>query len=153
MMSNPEEINSIILEPINAHKKSFIIFAINNNEENAAGGSHWSLCVFSKPDNNAFCHFDSAGYFNHFACESLVNVMKNCLKLPKAEFKRIDNCLQQNNAYDCGIYVLCHADLVCKTIMKSKSLKDVKKLLYVIVTKKRSELLEIIKSLSSSDVL
>lgn len=145
MMSNAEEINGIFLDPLDVKSKNFIIFAINNNDQDEAGGSHWSLCVFSRPENT-FYHFDSSSYFNHFPCESLVSVIKKCLEIPKAEFQRVD-CLQQNNSYDCGIYVLCHADLVCKTIMKSKSLKDVKKLNCKSITTKRSELIEIIKSL------
>lgn len=147
MMSNPEEISAIILEPLNVNSRSFIIFAINNNDEDASGGTHWSLCVYSQPDN-AFYHFDSSSHFNHFPCESLVNIMKKCMQIPKAEFFQVD-CLQQNNSYDCGIYVLCHADLVCRTIMKSKSLKDVKKLNCKQINVKRSELIEIIQSLKS----
>jgi sentrin-specific protease 8 len=145
MMNNADEINAIILDPLDAKKRPFIIFAINNNDQDVAGGSHWSLCVYSKPDNTFF-HFDSSSYFNHMPCEQLINIMKKCLQVPSAEFQRVD-CLQQNNSYDCGIYVLCHADLVCKTIMKSKSLKDVKKLNCKTVTTKRSELIGIIQSL------
>lgn len=149
MMENPDEITPIILEPLDAQNKSFIFFAINDNSSDQAGGSHWSLCIFSKPDNTFF-HFDSSGYSNHFPCETLVNIMKKCLHCPKAELKKVD-CLQQNNCYDCGIYVLCHADLASKTIMKSKSLAEVKKLQYKTITTKRSELIEIIKSFSSSN--
>lgn len=145
MMNNPEEINAIIFDPLEVQKRSFIIFAINNNNEDKAGGSHWSLCVYSKPDNTFF-HFDSSGYFNHIPCDQLVNIVKKSFKDPSAEFQTVD-CLQQNNSYDCGIYVLCHADLVCKTIMKSKSLKDIKKLNCKSVTTKRSEIIEIIQSL------
>lgn len=147
MMKNAQEINAIILDPINAKNHPFLIFPINNNDQDAAGGSHWSLCVFSKSDNT-FYHFDSSRYFNHQPCEQLVNIIKKCLQIPSAEFQHVD-CLQQNNSYDCGIYVLCHADLVCKTIMKSKSLKDIKKLNCKLVTTKRSELIEIIKNLKT----
>lgn len=145
MMNIPEEINTFILEPLDVKNRDFLIFAINNNDQDEAGGSHWSLCVFSKPENSFF-HFDSSGYFNHMPCDSLVKIMKKCLQIPNAEFQRVD-CLQQNNSYDCGIYVLCHANLVCKTIMKSKMLRDVKKLNCKSITTKRFEVIEIIQSL------
>ena len=109
--------------------------------------SHWSLCVYSKPDNS-FYHLDSSGHFNHFACDSLVKIIKECLQISTATFNQVD-CLQQNNSYDCGIYVLCHADLVCKTIMKSRSLKELKKISYKSVTVKRSEIIGIIEGLNS----
>lgn len=147
MMNNPQEINTVIFDPLDVQKRSFIIFAINNNDEDKAGGSHWSLCVYSKPDN-AFYHFDSSRYFDHISCEKLITIVKKCFQVPSAEFITVD-CLQQNNSYDCGIYVCCHADLVCKTIMKSKSLKDIKKLNCKSVTTKRSEIIEIIQCLKT----
>lgn len=146
MIQSPDEINSMILEPIEAQIKSYIIFGINNNEENVAGGSHWSLCVYSKSDNTFF-HFDSSGYTNQSTAKNLCEIIRKCFRIPSLEFKRVD-CLQQNNCYDCGIYVLCHADIVCEAIIKSKSIAEVKKLSSAKVMTKRTELIEIIKSLS-----
>lgn len=143
MIENADEVNKFILEPIQASHKSHILFAINNNDrDNEIGGTHWSLCVLSKEDNTLF-HFDSLQYSNLHACNTIYNIIKNCFGLPHIELKNVE-CLQQSNSYDCGIFVLCHSDLVCKTIIKSESLNDVKKLEHSLVTRKRSELLEII---------
>lgn len=151
MIQKPDEINTVIFDPIEAKSKNFLLFPINNNDdENVAGGSHWSLCVLSKPDN-AFFHFDSAGSTNHFAFEALVSTVKKCFRMPNLEIKRVD-CLQQNNTYDCGNHVVCNAKVVCKTIIKSKSVACVKKLQYGTIISKRSELIEIIKGLSENAI-
>jgi len=149
-MADPKEVNAFILDPLNFKDKNFIILPLNNNSEDSAGGSHWSLLVYSKPDT-FFFHFDSLAGSNSHACKELVNILMGSLNISKDSHKveQVD-CLQQNNSYDCGIYALCHADLVCKTIMKSKTLKGIKKINYKNVLSKRSELLEIIKSLEGT---
>ena len=148
LMENPEEIKAIILDPLDVKERNFLIFAINDNSRDQIGGSHWSLLVYSKPDN-AFYHFDSSGSSNYWVCSKLAKIIKSCLKLSREKIEQVE-CLQQNNSYDCGIYVLCHADSVCKAIMKSNSLNGIKKINYKVVLSKRSELLDIIKSLGST---
>ncbi|XP_070492126.1 sentrin-specific protease 8 [Chironomus tepperi] len=148
MMGNPEEINAVILDPLNVKEKNFLIFPINDNSKDQVGGSHWSLLVYSKSDNT-FYHFDSSGSSNYYVCSKLAKIIKSCLKLSNEKIVQVE-CLQQNNSYDCGIYVLCHADSVCKAIMKSNTLKDIKKISYKTVLSKRSELLEIIKSIEDT---
>ena len=96
MIQSPEEVNAMILEPLDAHNKSYIIFGINNNEENVAGGSHWSLCVYSKSDNNTFFHFDSSGCTNERAAKTLCEIIRKSFRIPNLEYKRVD-CLQQTN--------------------------------------------------------
>lgn len=143
-MGNPDEVNAVILDPLDVKEKNFILFPINDNSKDQVGGSHWSLLVYSKPDST-FYHFDSSGSSNYWVCSKLAKIIKSCLKLSSDKIKQVE-CLQQNNCYDCGIYVLCHADSVWKAIMKSKTLKDIKKISYKTVLSKRSELLAIIKS-------
>lgn len=147
-MENPDEVNAIILEPLNVHQKKFLILPLNDNSENKPGGSHWSLLVYSKCDN-LFFNFDSASCHNYEVCSQLVKIIKGCLKIKGEKIQQVD-CLQQNNSYDCGIYLICHTDLVCKTIMKSKSLKEIGKISYKSVLSKRSEIVEIIKNLRGS---
>lgn len=147
-MEDPDEINAVILDPLDVKERNFLIFPINDNSKNQVGGSHWSFLVYSKPDKT-FYHFDSSGSSNYYVCSKLVNIIKSCLKLSSEKIEQVE-CLQQNNSYDCGIYVLCHADSVCKTIMKSKTLKGIKKICYKTVLSKRSELLDIIKSLENT---
>ena len=135
----------IFLEPLNAHNRSFIFFAVNDQQLlSAAGGSHWNLLVFSKPENT-FYNFDSL-YGNSTASDQLVNVMKKYLKCSDAKFVHADT-LQQNNGFDCGIHVLCNVDQVAKHICKSGKIYGVKKISYNQVSSKREELLQIIREL------
>jgi sentrin-specific protease 8 len=149
MMASPEEVKMIFLDPLNATSRSFIVFAVNDNSMNAAGGSHWSLCVWSKPDNTFF-HFDSSSGSNSSSCSKLVKILRSSLDCPSAGIENVQ-CLQQNNSYDCGIFVLCHTDIACQTAFKENSLKSVKKLQPKKVAVKRSEIIEIIQNLSSAD--
>jgi sentrin-specific protease 8 len=147
MMGNPQEVNAIFLDHLDTSSRTHIIFAINDNSSDEAGGSHWSLCVFSKSENTFF-HFDSFKFSNHFPCESLVKILKSCFDRKDAEIIETD-CLQQNNCYDCGIFVLCHTDVVCQAIEKQESLSSLKKLQPKKVHVKRGELIEIIKNLNA----
>lgn len=63
-MVKAEEI-STFLEPLGVNRKKFVFFALNDNDTpDMAGGSHWSLLVFSKPEN-CFLHLDSSTGSNH----------------------------------------------------------------------------------------
>lgn len=144
LMANPAEVNAIFLEPLNPSSHSLIIFAVNNNANVRAGGSHWSLCAFSRPDNK-FYHFDSLSGSNASSCLSLVKILRTCLGCPNAKIEDV-SCTQQNNSFDCGIFLLCHTDLVCQTFKKSGNLTSIKKLETSKVTGKREEISQIIKS-------
>ena len=55
----------IFLEPLNIQMKKFVFFALNDNDSpEMAGGSHWSLLVFSR-NEHCFYHFDSSSGSNH----------------------------------------------------------------------------------------
>lgn len=55
----------LFLEPLGIDKKKFVFFALNdNNSPDVAGGSHWSLLVYSKSDS-CFFHVDSLSGSNH----------------------------------------------------------------------------------------
>ena len=146
MMGSSAEVKAIFLDPLNAASRDFIVFAVNDHSMNSIGGSHWSLCVYSKPDNSFF-NFDSSSNSNNSSCSKLVKILRSCLGCDTAKLENME-CLQQNNCYDCGIFVLCHADLACQSAVKEKSLKEVKKLQRKIVQIKRHEVAQIILNLS-----
>lgn len=63
-MVKTEEIKTF-LEPLGVIKKEIVLFALNDNDTpDIAGGSHWSLLVYSKPEN-CFFHLDSSSGTNH----------------------------------------------------------------------------------------
>lgn len=145
MIANPSEVKEVFLDHLVPSSRSFIIFAINNNSSTSAGGSHWSLGVFSRADNT-FYHFDSSSGMNHSDFLNLVKIFKTCFETQKASVVEAP-CLQQEDAYNCGIFVLCHTDSVCKTIAQNKPLSGMKKLLPTKTHVKRTELIEIIRGL------
>lgn len=146
LTGNPLEVNEMFLEPLNFRDRTIIFFAINNNSKDRAGGSHWSLCVYSKTEN-LFYHFDSLFSSNLSSCKELVRILKICLNCPSAQIESVV-CTQQNNSFDCGVFVLCHTDLVCQTFDKSGTLNSIEKLRLSNVMIKRNEIKQIIKRLS-----
>lgn len=149
MIANPDEVNEIFLKPLNPSDRSHIMFAINDNSSRVdAGGMHWSFCVYSRPENSFF-HFDSSRGFNAQTFKTFANILKKSLKCDTAEMVNVD-CLQQDNSHDCGIFVLCHADLVYQQIAKSATISSLKKLSPKKVSSKRSEVLQIVQNLSEA---
>jgi sentrin-specific protease 8 len=152
MMDNPDEVNAIFCQPLNFANKSYIVFAVNDQTSiESAGGTHWSMCVYSRNECSLF-HFDSSSNANYRASLKIFKILKACLNLSN-EFKlKQMECLQQNNSYDCGIYVLCHADIVYKTILKSKAVCDVKKIHFKSVSIKRAEIIEMMKNAGANNL-
>lgn len=101
---------SAFLDPLKAHKKNLILFALNDHEFcEAAGGTHWSLLVFSRLDSKIY-HFDSCRGLNRN--QAIEFGQKLALYLGKTFQDGVVEacCLQQNNNYDCGVHVLCNAE-------------------------------------------
>lgn len=139
-----DEIN-IFLEPLDAANKSFIFFPINDNERDVAGGSHWSLLVFSRPEK-VFYHFDSMSSSNEKHCEKFIPRIKSYLNVGTVLFRKA-HCLAQSNGYDCGIHVLCNAENIARHIVSRNKVEGVSQLSNSIVARKRADILDIIKEL------
>lgn len=142
-----DEIN-IFLEPLNATKKSFIFFPLNDNQQDRAGGSHWSLLVFSRPER-AFYHFDSLASINEYQCQNFVSKIKDFLDISNVTF-RTAHCLNQSNGYDCGIHVLCNIENIAHHVVNSNKVDGVSQLTHHMVAQKRNQILDIIMKLQES---
>jgi sentrin-specific protease 8 len=68
-------------------------------------GSHWSLLVISTNDRTAF-HYDSSRGTNLFAAKQVIQKINQGLSRP-LQFQHLKDTPQQNNNYDCGVYVCC----------------------------------------------
>lgn len=139
-----EEVN-IFLEPLNAATKSFIFFPINDNERDAAGGSHWTLLVFSRPEKSFFL-FDSMRQRDERQCENFIRRIKRHLNVDTV-LLRAAHCLEQTNSYDCGIHVLCNAENIAAHIVRKNTVDGVSQLSDRLVRQKRVEILDLIKEL------
>lgn len=116
---------SIFLEPLKANEKQFIFLPLNDNNEVKAGGSHWSLLVFSRPEETFF-YYDSINNrgislrtLRPFLCELAAAL--NC-----HEFDiRQGECVSQSNSYDCGVHVLVNIEILAKRAFNSGRIDNI----------------------------
>ncbi|ODN02556.1 putative protein-specific protease 1 [Orchesella cincta] len=133
----------------------YAVWPVNDSTETEKGysGSHWSLLVFSRPDNK-FMHFDSYGGSNESAARMLYKKLSPLFS-STSTFHDFEGCCAQANGRDCGLHVIMNAELIVDFIHKS-SLSSRPSLwkngLSTATPKqaesKRKELLELIASLS-----
>lgn len=137
-LSDPDDCR-VLLEPLFPDEKRVILFAVNDNNSSAAGGTHWSLLVFSRGEDTFFS-FDSMNNLNHSATKKLVHILQKGLSRPFAELQRHD-CTQQANGYDCGVHVLCNAETVCDHYLNSGAVRNTPR---ISVYNKRRDILRLI---------
>lgn len=148
-MTDPSQYGAFF-DTVSVSECKCILFPLNNcDSKDAAGGSHWSLLVYCKRDKTCY-HFDSStGYNGNIASKFASNVMSYLLDKdePAKQFIELD-CPQQDNGYDCGIYVLCLTDVIIRYVMETGKVNgcdcsEAKKL----VLTKRTKLLDLIHEL------
>lgn len=105
---------SIFLDPLHATEKKFIFFPLNDNDEDRAGGSHWSLLVFSRPEKKFFL-FDSLNSIRIKSYFAFVRDLAYAVQCPEFDIKSA-LCAKQTNGYDCGVYVLCFIENLAKQV-------------------------------------
>ncbi|KOC62835.1 Sentrin-specific protease 8 [Habropoda laboriosa] len=140
----------IFLDPVKVSECKCILFPLNNCErKDTTGGSHWSLLVYCKQDKRCY-HFDSSSGSNNSIASAFAKNVMSCI-LDKNEssnkFVKVD-CPQQDNSYDCGVYVLCLADVITENVIKNGRVdgcdySQVKKL----TCTKRTQILNLINEL------
>ncbi|CAH2092922.1 unnamed protein product [Euphydryas editha] len=148
-MVEPDEI-SIFLEPLDINNKMLVFFALNDNDSpDKAGGSHWSLLVFSRKEN-CFYHLDSSSGSNHnVAWDFASHIMSYLSKGGTINF--VDKeCLQQNNGYDCGVHLICNTERLARHGQKHGEINSCDMSFKINPNIKRKEILAIIHELSKS---
>lgn len=137
----------IFLGPLGAKQRKFIFFALNNCEVmDRSGGSHWSLLVYSKPEETLF-HFDSLMGTNYSQAGKLAGKLLGYLSQSgTGDFVECDS-LQQHNSYDCGIFLLCNVDFLVDQCLKSGKIDGCGKVKEESVLQKRGLVVDIIKDL------
>merc|ERR1712062_729989 len=138
-----------------AHKKELSVLPVNNSDDpERPGGSHWSLLMFSMQAKEFF-HFDSSSGLNKEAAKQLAFRTHSYLqsKLGDNFSFRIKEVpvLQQGNGYDCGVHLLCNAQHATRHLLIYGSDEGLRTISDEVVKKKRSELKELIISLSGTD--
>lgn len=138
------------LEPLKAHRKNLLLFALNDNEFcEAAGGSHWSLLVFSKSDSKIY-HFDSCSGLNRHQAIEFGQKLANYLGKPFQDSVIEARCLQQNNNYDCGVHVLCNAEHIINYATRNRTVDGCPILDQEIVSGFRKKMFNIVMDIAKS---
>ncbi|XP_028294904.1 sentrin-specific protease 8 [Gouania willdenowi] len=105
---------SIFLEPLDLASRRWVFLAVNDNSDQTAGGTHWSLLLYHHSSNH-FAHYDSqrsSGNAVHARC--IATRLEPFLgSSSKASFTEEPSPSQQNS-YDCGMYVICIAEALCE---------------------------------------
>ncbi|KAI5642149.1 hypothetical protein NE865_05841 [Phthorimaea operculella] len=149
-MVDTDEIKTF-LEPLGIERKKFVFFALNDNDlPDRAGGSHWSLLVYSKPES-CFYHLDSSSGNNHNVAWELSSRLTSYFSRGVSVNFVNKECLQQSNGYDCGVYVIFNTQRLAECAILHGAIDSCDMVGVKINTDAlRREILEIIQSLSSS---
>jgi len=109
---SPDEDAILQLECI--YDYNYIFIPLNNSqEERNNSGSHWSLVLLDKRNMRGL-HYDSISNLNHHIARRLLAKISELLGM-EFEFQEMDSA-QQNNGYDCGIYLLINAENLIQQI-------------------------------------
>ena len=126
------------------------------------GGGHWSLLVFRRdgPHGDRFEHYDSCAPANAVHARAAVDVLTPLLisKAPWPKLVKMRSPLQANG-FDCGMYVLAIAELLCRSlpalnagvtfeVAREAAAAAVRELAPAAVTAKRAEWLERVRTAS-----
>ncbi|CAL8074217.1 unnamed protein product [Orchesella dallaii] len=114
-----EELKCILGEGLETIE--YALFPVNDSSDTDKGssGSHWSLLVYSRPDDK-FMHFDSYGGSNEYAAR-LIHRKLTPLFSSTSTFHDFEGCCAQSNGRDCGLHVIMNAELIIDFIRKSSS--------------------------------
>ncbi|NXF86848.1 SENP8 protease, partial [Eubucco bourcierii] len=110
---NPQEVG-LFLQPLQLHGKKLVLFPINDNSNQLAGGTHWSLLVYYG-DKDCFSHYDSRGTYNASHAKQVVEKVEFFVRPSAGKTILVEELgPTQKNSYDCGMYVICMAEAVCR---------------------------------------
>lgn len=134
----------VFVDPLNLSSRSLVLFPVNDSMSlDHPGGSHWSLLVYDCVDKKYY-HLDSLIGSN---LEHAKRIAKN-LHLNHKEVFELKGA-QQENLYDCGIFVCCNAENVIRHCSVKKGiLPSLPMLNLTLVNNQRSHMLQIVLNLS-----
>ncbi|CAN8301150.1 unnamed protein product [Cochlearia groenlandica] len=146
------------MKPVKLRDSDLVIFPVNDNAnvELAEGGSHWSLLVYYK-ETNTFFHHDSLLGLNQRSTKHLFEAVSTYVcDGGDAAYRECSDTPRQKNGYDCGVYVLAIAKVICEWFslggVKNREelwFSDVKETVPDLVNHLRQDVLEIIRKLMS----
>ncbi|XP_018454351.1 NEDD8-specific protease 1 [Raphanus sativus] len=153
---DPESLKDF-MKPLRLLDSELVILPVNDNlnVELAEGGLHWSLLVYYK-EANSFFHHDSFMGSNRWNARQLYRAVSPFVSDGDAAYRECSDSPQQKNGYDCGVYLLANAQVICKWFssggVKNRDelwLGDVKETVPDVANHLREEILGLIKRLMS----
>ncbi|XP_051919324.1 sentrin-specific protease 8 [Hippocampus zosterae] len=143
--SCPEEL-AMFLDPLDLASRRRVFLAVNDNNDQSAGGSHWSLLVYHHKSNN-FAHYDSQNGSNSLHARLIASKLEPLLGAGRKPVFQEQPTPVQENSYDCGMYVICIAEALCE-----KPHLALQTLTPAFIKQKRAEWCIIIQSLAHSEL-
>ncbi|XP_017565252.1 sentrin-specific protease 8 [Pygocentrus nattereri] len=106
---------ALFLEPLRLPSRRWVFLAVNDNSNQTAGGSHWSLLLYQR-DAGHFSHYDSQSGGNSLHARRITAKLETFLSA-RAQVPFVEEpCPSQQNSYDCGMYVICNAEALCESL-------------------------------------
>lgn len=107
-----------------------------------------SLLVYFQ-ETNSFHHYDSHSSFNTSAARSLAQNVEPFLHCKSGQNPCFmeDRCPQQQNGYDCGVYVVCVTEQLCNNFMNNSKMSLDDNLTPEDIRKKRKSLKDLVLGL------
>ncbi|KAG1941438.1 sentrin-specific protease 8 [Pimephales promelas] len=144
--SSQEEL-AVFLEPLSLATRQWVFLPVNDNANQAAGGSHWSLLLYQR-DASQFTHFDSQKGGNSLHARRIAAKLEAFLgeKVPFVE----EQSPSQQNSFDCGMYVICNAEALCESLrVEGCPLLSAQIITPTYITRKRTEWFSLIQRLAT----
>lgn len=99
-------------------------------------GQHWIIVLFSRP-KRLIISLDSLRRSNWALAQALVKFL--CKGFHSHEANMIEaQCQQQRNSFDCGVFVMEHAELIARNFVVHRTIRSLPNL-YVEATAKRAK--------------
>ncbi|NXG53740.1 SENP8 protease, partial [Psilopogon haemacephalus] len=135
---NREEVG-VFLQPLDLLSKKLVLFPINDNSNQLAGGTHWSLLVYYG-DKDCFGHYDSRSTYNSTHAKQVAEKVEFFISPRAGKTTLVEELAPtQKNSYDCGMYVICMAEAVCRHYYDDKAKPWLRLLTPSYITQKRDE--------------
>ena len=124
MKMTPETHITEIFEGLELSQYQIILCPVNdsNSSTSSVSGQHWSLLCYIC-NQSIIYHLDSSTPFNETDAQEIASKLSVVLAKPKLQCKSLC-CSQQNNGFDCGVYVIYFAKQIIDSYIEFHKFDD-----------------------------